>query len=150
MADTATGSGALTLKIVTPDRVVLDQRVDQVIAKAIDGEFAILPNHAPMITALAIDIVRYSSKGQEEHSAAVLGGLLEVGENVVTILSDTAELDIEIDDAKAKEALQKAEAEKTQRTDKLDVQLTEMALSRATARLKAIELSKRRRTGRQV
>lgn len=137
-------AGALSLKIITPERVVLEQQVDEVSAKAIDGELAILPNHEPLITALAIDVLRFKSGGTE-HTAAVIGGLMEVGENEVTVLSDVAELDTEIDEARAKEAKAKAEADKTQKTDKLDVYLSEMALSKAMARLKAAELSRRRR-----
>jgi F-type H+-transporting ATPase subunit epsilon len=138
-------AGTLTLKIITPDRIVLDTQVDQVTATAIDGQLSILPRHEPLITALAIDVLHYKVGGHEE-TAAVLGGLLEVGENVVTVLSDTADLGIEIDVAQANEAKSKAEAEKLQKTDKLEVYLGEMALSKAMARLKAAELTQRRRS----
>jgi F-type H+-transporting ATPase subunit epsilon len=154
-------AGALTLKIITPERIVLDEKVEEVMAKAIDGEFAVLPGHEPLITALAIDVVRYKSGGVE-HSAAVMGGLLEVGEvpgstpsgagvsheRLVTILSDLAELDTEVDEAKAHEEREKAEAQKITKTDKIDVYLSEMAMSKAMARLKAAELGKRRRGNR--
>src|SRR5271155_1915788 len=86
----------LSLRIITPERVVLETIVDQVTATAIDGQLAILPNHQPIITALAIDVLHYK-QGQHEETAAVLGGLMEVGENKVTVLSDTAELGVEID-----------------------------------------------------
>lgn len=137
-------AGTLNLTIITPDRVVLDTQVDAVMATAIDGEFAVLPGHEPLVTALAIDVLRYR-KGNVEETAAVLGGLLEVGENKVTVLSDTAELDTEIDEAKAHQEKEAAAAEKTQKTDKLDIQLQEMAMSKAIARLKAAELGRRRR-----
>ncbi|MBS1957666.1 MAG: F0F1 ATP synthase subunit epsilon [Cyanobacteria bacterium SZAS-4] len=142
-------AGALTLKIITPERVVLEQAVDEVSARAIDGELSILPNHQPLITALAIDVLRYKVQGVE-NIAAVIGGLMEVGENQVTVLSDVAELDTEIDEARAHDAKAKAEAEKTQKTDKLDIYLSEMAMSRAVARLKAAEMSKARRRRGQV
>jgi F0F1-type ATP synthase epsilon subunit len=61
------------------------------------------------------------------------------------VLSDTADLGTEIDAAKATEDKAKAEAEKTQKTDKLEVYLSEMALSKAMARLKAAEITQRRR-----
>jgi F-type H+-transporting ATPase subunit epsilon len=140
-------AGALTLKIITPDRIVLDTQVDQVTATAIDGQLSILPKHEPLITALAIDVLHYKVNNQEE-TVAVLGGLLEVGENVVTVLSDTADLGIEIDIAQANEAKSKAEAVKIQKTDKLEVYLSEMALSKAMARLKAAEFAHRRRHNR--
>lgn len=135
---------ALTLKIITPERIVLEQQVDEVSARAIDGDLTILPNHEPLITALGIDVLRFRFD-KEEHSAAIIGGLLEVGENVVTVLSDTAELDTEIDVARAHEAKEKAAAQKLQRTEGVQTILTEMAMSRAIARLRAAELSRRRK-----
>lgn len=138
-------SNTLTLRIISPDRVVLnDTEVDQVSATAVDGGLSILPGHEPLVTALAVDVLTYK-KGNKEESAAIIGGIMEVSKNEVTILTDAAELDAEIDEARASQAKARAEAEKTQKTDKLDVYVSEMALSRAIARLKAAELSKRRR-----
>lgn len=137
-------AGALTLRIVTPERVVLEQPVDEVYAHAVDGSFAVLPGHQPLLTALAIDVLRYKD-GREEGSAAVMGGIMEVHNNEVTVLSDLAELDTEIDEARAHQAKARREAEKTQKTDKLDVYVTEMAISRSIARLKAAELGRRRK-----
>ena len=132
------------LKIITPERIVLDTTAEQVAAKALDGELSILPGHEPLVTALDIDVLRYYQNG-EEHSAAIIGGVLEVGDKEVTVLSDSAELGIEVDEARAKQAKDRAEAEKTQKTDKLDTYMAELALSRAIARLKAYELAKQRR-----
>lgn len=136
-------AATLTLKIVTPERVVFEDKVDEVEACAIDGEFAVLPGHIPLVTALAYDVLRYKSGGQES-VAAVLGGILEVSNDTVTVLSDAAELATEIDEARARQAKQRAEAERIQRTDKLDVYVTEMAFSRAMARLKATDIMRRR------
>ena len=140
MADT------LTLKIITPDAVVLEAQVESVTATAIDGQLQILPHHIPLVTALAIDVLHWKTNNVED-TAAVLGGLLEVGENVVTVLSDTAELGHEIDEAKAHEALEKAAADKTTKIDKIDAYGTEMAISRAMARVRAVQFVKRRRGG---
>ncbi len=138
-------TNTLTLRIISPDRIVLnDTQVDQVSATAVDGGLSILPGHEPLVTALGVDVLTYK-QGNKEESAAIIGGILEVSRNEVTILTDAAELDVEIDEARAKQAKERAEAEKTQKTDKLDVYISEMALSRAIARLKAAELSKRRR-----
>src|SRR5262249_35127981 len=133
----------LTLRIITPDRVVLEQQVDKVVATAIDGELCVLPEHEPLITALGIDVVRYNSGG-DDHTAAVMGGVCEVANNEVIVLSDLAELDTEIDEARAKHDKERAEAERIQKTDKLEVYLTEMAISRAMARLKAVEYMRAR------
>lgn len=136
--------GTLTLRIVTPERIVLEQQVDEVIATSIDGQLAILPEHEPLVTALSIDTLHYRH-GKEEDIVAVMGGILEVKNNQVTVLSDAAELDTEIEVERAKVAKEKAEAEKLQKTDKLDVYVAEMALSRAIARLKATELRQARK-----
>ena len=138
--------GTMNLKIITPERIVLDKAVDRVIAKGTDGEFELLPNHAPLVATLAIDVLRFYS-GAEEDSAAVIGGVLEVHENEVTILSDVAELDVEIDESRARQAMQKAEAEKSQRTENIDVYITEMSMSKALARVRAAELRQRKRRG---
>ncbi len=145
--------GTLTLRIFTPDRVVFDSSqsdisVEQVTATAVDGELSILPDHEPLVTALAIDILRYKVNKEDEF-AAVMGGIMEVKNNEVTILSDAAELDTDIDVAKAHQDKERAEAEKLQKTDKLDVYVAELAVSRAIARIKASEFRQRRR-GRNV
>ncbi|CAN5439857.1 F0F1 ATP synthase subunit epsilon [soil metagenome] len=137
----------LNLKIITPERVVFDSAVDQVTAVANDGELTILPGHEPIVTTLAIDVLRFKIKGEEE-TAAVIGGIMNVNNSEVEILSDMAELDTEIDEARASQAKAKIEAEKTQKTEMLDNYLSEMALSRAMVRLKAAEMAKIRKRAR--
>lgn len=139
-------ASTLNLKIITPERIVYESPVDQITAVAKDGELTILPGHEPLVTTLAIDIMRFKTKGEEE-AAVVMGGILEVGLSEVTVMSDVAELDVEVDEVRAKQAKERAEAEKTQKTDKLEVYYTEMALSKAMARLRAAELGKLRKRG---
>lgn len=137
-------AATLNLKIITPERIVLDANVEQVVATAIDGQLCILPGHEPLVTALAIDVVRYKQDREEDH-AAIMGGVMEVKGNEVTILSDVAELDQEIDAARAHQARDRAQAEKITKTDKMDVYYSEMAISKALARIKAVEMRKIRR-----
>lgn len=142
------------LKIITPDRIVLDTEVEQVSARAIDGELAIMPNHEPLVTALSIWPVVYKHNGVED-SAAVMGGILEVGTvpapgsktpvTEVTILSDTAELGTEIDVARAHQAAERAKALASQKHEIKDTLAAEMALSRALARQKAVDIAKLKR-----
>ena len=136
--------GILKLKIITPEGIVLEKDVEQVTATAVDGELSILPEHEPIVTALAIDMLRYKLNREDEF-AAVMGGILEVKNNEVTILSDMAELGAEIDATRAQEDKARAEAEKLQKTDKLDVFVAELAISRAIARLKTYEFKQRKR-----
>lgn len=138
-------AATITLRLITPERIVFENdKVSQVVAKSTDGELAIMPGHEPLVTPLSIDVIRFVVDGEEEH-AAVMGGVLEVRENSVTVLSDVAELGEEIDHVRASSAKERLEAEKMTKTDKLDVYATEMAISRAITRLKAVELRTRRR-----
>ena len=96
-------ANTLNLKIITPDRIVYENPVEQITAVARDGELTILPGHEPLVTTLAIDVMRFKVRGEEE-VAAVIGGIMEVSTSEVTIMSDVAELDVEIDEARAKQA----------------------------------------------
>lgn len=153
-------AATFNLKIITPERIVLDTTVSQVTATARDGQLSILPHHEPLVTALDVDALKYW-EGGEEKSAAIIGGVLEVANKqsampgddhpaaehdlIVTVISDAAELATEIDEARANQAKARAEAETSQKADKLDTQVAELALSRAIARLKALEIAKERR-----
>jgi F-type H+-transporting ATPase subunit epsilon len=86
----------LKLEIVTPEKKVLDESVDSVTVPTASGEAGILPNHAPLISALKPGILSYSNKGTTER-LAVSGGFVEVSSNTVSVLTDTAETAGEID-----------------------------------------------------
>ena len=92
----------LRLEIVTPEHRILDADVDSVTVMTASGEVGILPNHAPLISALKPGILQYSAKGSAEE-LAVSGGFIEVNHNKVAVLADSAEAaaDIDIDAAKA-------------------------------------------------
>jgi F-type H+-transporting ATPase subunit epsilon len=86
----------LKLEIVTPEKKVLDESVDSVTVPTASGEAGILPNHAPLISALKPGILSYSNKGATER-LAISGGFVEVSSNKVSVLTDTAETAAEID-----------------------------------------------------
>lgn len=137
--------GTMKLQIITPERVVLERTVQSVQATGTEGHFEVLPGHEPLVATLAIDVMTFVNEDGEEHGAAVIGGLLEVRGDEVTVLSDVAELDVEIDTTRAAQAKERAEAEKSQRTDKTDVYVSQMAIGRAIARMKAAEMKNMRR-----
>ena len=100
----------LKLEIVTPEKKVFDETVDSVTVPTASGEAGILPNHAPLISALKPGILSYTLKGTTER-LAVSGGFVEVSSNSVSVLTDTAEVASEIDAAAAraeKDAAEKA------------------------------------------
>lgn len=86
----------LKLEIVTPEKRVLDTDVDSVTLPTASGEIGILPNHAPLISALKPGLLSFTSKGATE-KLALSGGFVEVNTNRVSVLADTAETADEID-----------------------------------------------------
>jgi len=126
----------LKLEIVTPEKKVFDDTVDSVTVPTASGDAGILPNHAPLISALRPGILTYSNKGGTSQMV-VSGGFMEVSNNAVSVLTDTAETADEID-ADAARADRDA-AEKTMREFAMapveDAEATRERLESATARL---------------
>ena len=130
------------LKILTPNAAVLDTDVEQIIARSVDGEIGILPEHMPVITPLSVAPFQYWEKN-ERKVAAVLGGMMEVSKEGVTVISDHAALAENIDAVAAEREKELAEAKLAQKKDKVDVQKAEMELTRLLVMLEAVELVKR-------
>jgi F-type H+-transporting ATPase subunit epsilon len=100
----------LKLEIVTPERRVLDETVDSVTVPTASGEAGILPNHAPLISALKPGVLSYSAKGTTERMA-VAGGFVEVSSNTVSVMTDAAEKASEINVERARLEREAAERE---------------------------------------
>ncbi len=98
----------LTLEIVTPEKAVFDELVDEVILPGLEGELGILPGHLPLMTTLKSG--RLVAKiGSEQRRFAVHGGFAEVLPNKVIILTEASEDASAIDIARARAALERAE-----------------------------------------
>ncbi|SHN54608.1 F0F1 ATP synthase subunit epsilon [Desulfovibrio litoralis] len=123
----------LQVEIVTPDRLVLDEKADYVSATGIGGEFGVLPNHVPYLTALKIGSLYYKANGKN-HYAFISGGFAEVSDNKVTILAESAELVEQIDLERAKKAKERAEKRLASKED-YDQSRAEIALQRAIIRI---------------
>ena len=130
------------LKVITPNSIILDQDVEQIIARSVDGEIGILPDHISLITPLIFAPFQYWQNG-ERKVAAVLGGMLEVAKEGVTIVSDHAALAENIDTVVAEKEKEIAQAKLAQKKDKVEVQKAEMELTRLLVMLEAVELAKR-------
>ena len=128
MADT------LELEIVTPDKLLVRERVDGVQIPGKTGELGVLPGHAPLITTLTIGEISYR-QGTNTHYLAVAWGFAEVLPTKVTILADTAERAEEIDVKRAQEAKARAEAALARAAADLDFDATLYAQRRAEVRL---------------
>jgi F-type H+-transporting ATPase subunit epsilon len=99
----------IRLEVVTPERVVLQEDVDIVVARGAEGDLGVLHGHEPLITPLAIGEMMYRQNG-EEHLLAIAGGFMEVRPDKVVVLADVAERSEEIDREQAEAARARAEA----------------------------------------
>jgi F-type H+-transporting ATPase subunit epsilon len=134
----------LSLKIITPERVVFEEgAIDSVTLPGSEGELTILPRHAALMTALRPGALVFR-QGQTETDVALSGGFLEVRDNQVIVLADTAERSDEIDAARAEEARRRAANLLATREGDIDVAAVIASLERASARLRVVERRRRR------
>ena len=124
------------LKIIKHEKLVFDEDVDEIYTRGTDGEFGILPNHIPLMSALDIGVTKIVQNGKYRYFTT-MGGVFQFKDNEAVILTQTAEDGKDIDVARAREALEKAKAMLAERDAELDIKRTEAALARAMARLKA-------------
>ncbi|MBW2477545.1 MAG: F0F1 ATP synthase subunit epsilon [Deltaproteobacteria bacterium] len=125
----------LKLELVTPYKRVLSEEVDEVTAPGLVGEFGVLPGHTPLLTTLRIGELTYK-QGNRAFHVAVNWGYVEVEDDTVTVLVETAEPADQIDLARAKAALSRAEEalRKLSPEDK-QFKVMECALERALIRV---------------
>ena len=135
MADTLTHS--MHVEVISPDGPIFSEdSVDMVVARAEDGEFAVLKNHLPLAAALEMCVVRIK-KAAEEQKVAVFGGFLENSKNNVNIVAPLAELAETIDVSRAQAAKKRAEDRLASHSADIDMDRARLALMRALTRLKA-------------
>ena len=134
----------IRLDIVTAERQVYSEEVDLVVVPGIDGEMAILPGHAPLMTTLQPGelLIR---RGDEETPLVITGGFLEVRPERVTVLADAAERVEEIDAERAEEAKRRAEERLGEKLGAADLARAEAALRRSMIRLRVVQKRRRRR-----
>ena len=126
---------ALTLEIVTPERRVLSVTAEEVRAPGVQGGFGIRQDHEPFMTALEAGRLTYVEGGREHHFA-VGGGFLQVSDNRVIVLADTAEAAGDIDVSRARAAFQQAQERLLKLTEQDEGHAVESArVRRAAARL---------------
>jgi F-type H+-transporting ATPase subunit epsilon len=133
----------IRLEIVTPERAVLADDVDMVIAPASEGYVGILPHHTPLLTTLGPGELRIK-KGGVETSLAVFGGFMDVRPDRVVILTDAAEQADEIDEARAQAARERAKQALEAGPAGLEEARARASLERAMVRLRVSERRRRR------
>jgi F-type H+-transporting ATPase subunit epsilon len=133
----------LHVEVVTAERKLYSGEADMVSAPGAEGRLGILPRHAALLTFLTPGELRITLNDAEE-PLFVSGGFLEVLNNTVTVLADSAEHAEEIDQARAEEARRRAEERLAQARSDVERAELQGALERAVVRLRVAELVRRR------
>lgn len=134
----------LHVTIITAQHSVFEGEAEQVIAPGGEGQLTVLPRHAPLLTTLDLGELRVRERG-EDLSVFVAGGFLEVNNNVVTVLADEAERAENIDEQRAEEARQRAQARVEAVAGDRGAEAAAIAeLDRAVGRLRVAELYRQR------
>jgi F-type H+-transporting ATPase subunit epsilon len=124
----------LTLEIVTPERPLVHETVDEVTLPGVEGELGILPGHTPLLTVLKVGVLSYR-QGDERGYVAVANGFAEALADRVTVLAQMAERAEEIDAAKARTAQERAEQRLSAGGPQTDLDAARESLAKATTRL---------------
>ncbi len=132
----------LHVEVVTAERELYSGEASVVSAPGSEGRLGILPRHAAMLALLKEGELRIELDGQDE-PIFVSGGFLEVSDNRVIVLADTAEHAEEIDEARAQEARRRAEERLSQADSNEDRAQLQAALARAITRLHVAEIARR-------
>jgi F-type H+-transporting ATPase subunit epsilon len=124
------------LEIVTPQKVVFKGEATSLSAPGVTGAFQVLHSHAPLLSALEVGELKVRDTQGAEVRYATSGGFVEVKNNKVVVLAETAERSAEIDVARATAARERAEARLRSRSGDLDVERARISLARAINRLR--------------
>nr|QHN54448.1 ATP synthase CF1 epsilon subunit [Montrichardia arborescens] len=129
----------LNLCVLTPNRIIWDSEVKEIILSTNSGQIGVLPNHAPIATAVDIGLLRIRLNDQWL-TVALMGGFARIDNNEITILGNDAEISTDIDPQEAQQALEKAEANLSKAEGKRQVIEANLALRRARTRVEAINV----------
>ena len=129
----------LNLCVLTPNRIVWDSEVKEIILSTNSGQIGVLPNHAPIATAVDIGILRIRLNDQWV-TMALMGGFARIGNNKITILVNDAEKSSDIDPEEAKQTLEIAEANLSKAEGKRQLIEANLSLRRARTRVEAINM----------
>ena len=133
------------LKIVASDHIFYNGNCETLVVPAHDGEMGILPHHEAMILAVQEGELRFRVPGETQwREAIVRRGIVQVANNRVTMLVDTAERPEDIDEVRAREALERAEEQLRQKQSLREFKMTQASMARALSRLKGSHLKELR------
>nr|YP_010461327.1 ATP synthase CF1 epsilon subunit [Allium wallichii]UUF92322.1 ATP synthase CF1 epsilon subunit [Allium wallichii]UUL71747.1 ATP synthase CF1 epsilon subunit [Allium wallichii] len=129
----------LNLCVLTPNRMILDSEVKEIMLSTNSGQIGVLPNHAPIATAVDIGLLRIRLNDQWL-TVALMGGFARISNNEITILGNDAEMSTDIDPQEAQQALEIAEASLSRAQGKRQTIEANLALRRARTRVEAVNV----------
>lgn len=132
-------AGNIRLEVVTPEREVVNEEVQIVMAPGSEGEFGVLIGHTPFMTSLKTGTLRYRDSSGAERFIFVSSGFAEALPDKVTVLAESAERRRDIDAERARSALERAQKRLASSQADIDYTRAKAALERALYRLKLVE-----------
>nr|YP_003934191.1 ATP synthase CF1 epsilon chain [Cedrus deodara]BAJ19574.1 ATP synthase CF1 epsilon chain [Cedrus deodara] len=130
----------LNLRVLSPNRVVWDSEVKEIILSTNSGQIGVLPNHASLVAAVDIGVMKIRLNGQWS-TMALMGGFAKIDNDRITVLVNNAERDVDIDPQEAQETFEIAKADLARAEGKRQAIEADVALKRARTRLEAISAS---------
>nr|QYB21466.1 ATP synthase CF1 epsilon subunit [Fitzroya cupressoides]BBN66613.1 ATP synthase CF1 epsilon chain [Fitzroya cupressoides] len=128
----------LNLRVLTPNRVVWDSEVQEIILSTNSGQMGVLPNHVAMVTALDIGVMKIRLNAQWS-TMALMGGFAKIDKDEITLLVNNAERGIDIDLQEAQESFRLAQADRARAEGKRQAIEADVALKRARTRIEAAD-----------
>lgn len=126
-----------SLKIIASDKVFYDGKCTILIVPALDGEQAVMSHHEDMVIAVQVGEARFRTSEEEDWRKVVVGiGFVHIANNRVTMLVDTAERPEDIDEVRAKQALERAQEQLRQKQSIQEYHISQASMARAMARLR--------------
>jgi len=132
-------AGNIRLEVVTPQKEVVKEEAQIVVAPGVLGEFGVLIGHTPFMTSLNVGTLRYTDAQGQERSVFVSGGFAEALPDKVTVLAESAERRRDIDVERAKAALERAQKRLDEKAPGIDYLRAKMAMMRALHRIRLAE-----------
>lgn len=126
----------IRIEVVTPEKAIVSEDAQIVMAPGTLGEFGVLSGHTPFLTTLATGAVKFTDASGQERAVFVSGGFAEALPDKVTVLAESAELRRDIDVARAKSSMERAEQRLSAKGDDVDFARAKAALERAIHRLR--------------
>ena len=130
----------LNIRVLSPNRVVWDSEVKEIILSTNSGQIGVLPNHASLVAAVDIGVMKIRLNGQWS-TMALMGGFAKIDNDRITVLVNNAERDVDIDPQEAQETFEIAKADLARAEGKRQAIEADVALKRARTRLEAISAS---------